>query len=317
MVWAGLGGGNTMDVFTMTVSHELAETISDPGGIASNPSQSYGVVVTPPAGLPRVILTGPPGSPGYPTPVYGSVDQIGDYEPAPPSQAHYGFRLNGVMVQPYWSQADNAFIVPDQTWSANQQKIVLQPVWNGSSFPTQQYDLFAMAALNGSTIPTFSVNALKTQATLGSETVTFDFGTIRNVSNYVVYGGIEAKYIALANETTFTGGTAQLGLGLPTSGEQVVYSRTGQGLGVVRHFQGGDIYWSWSTGQADVVYGAIGAKYASLGGAAVFGLPTSDELPWSGQPGGRVSHFQRGDIYWSPATGAVAVPHTLPGLHLL
>jgi uncharacterized protein with LGFP repeats len=69
-------------------------------------------------------------------------------------------------------------------------------------------------------------------------------------------------------------------------------------------FQGGAIYWSPSTG-AHVVYGAVAAKYNSVGGAAAYGLPTSDEAYVAGVPGVRVSNFQGGrDIYWSSATGA-------------
>lgn len=55
------------------------------------------------------------------------------------------------------------------------------------------------------------------------------------------------------------------------------------------------------------VYGAIGAKWASLGGAAGFlGEPLTDE---TGTPDGvgRFNHFVGGSIYWTPATGAWSV----------
>ena len=63
MIYVGtsfLSGTTTLfkDGFTLAASHELAETISDPGGIATIPSQSYGIVVTPPAGLPSTALVG-------------------------------------------------------------------------------------------------------------------------------------------------------------------------------------------------------------------------------------------------------------------
>jgi hypothetical protein len=73
--------------------------------------------------------------------------------------------------------------------------------------------------------------------------------------------------------------------------------------GKVQHFQHGDIFWSAATG-AHEVHGAIGAKYAQLGGPASFlGFPTGDEA--AGQvSGSRYNFFQNGRIYWSAATGA-------------
>jgi hypothetical protein len=55
------------------------------------------------------------------------------------------------------------------------------------------------------------------------------------------------------------------------------------------------------------VYGAIGEKYAALGGAGGFlGAPLTDE---TGTPDGigRYNHFQHGSIYWTPKTGAFEV----------
>ncbi len=52
------------------------------------------------------------------------------------------------------------------------------------------------------------------------------------------------------------------------------------------------------------VCGLIREKYVSLGGAASFlGSPTSDEFS-AGDGRGRGSHFEHGEIYWSPQTGA-------------
>ena len=52
------------------------------------------------------------------------------------------------------------------------------------------------------------------------------------------------------------------------------------------------------------VYGAIGEKWAQLGGEGGFlGAPVTDE---TGTPDGvgRYNHFQGGSIYWTPQTGA-------------
>jgi hypothetical protein len=113
--WAGVSNDTKVwkDAYTLTLSHELAETISDP--------DSNGIRVNPPSGLPASL--------------YGGT-QIGDNEPEPSGGIHYGYRLNGAWVQPYWSNQDQAFIVPD----GNAQNFYLDPVWNGTSF-TGTYNL--------------------------------------------------------------------------------------------------------------------------------------------------------------------------------
>ncbi|RBY91729.1 hypothetical protein DQ244_10600 [Blastococcus sp. TBT05-19] len=87
-------------------------------------------------------------------------------------------------------------------------------------------------------------------------------------------------------------------LGYPTSDE------IGLAGGALSRFQGGFIYWSPATG-ARSVWGAILDAYAAqrweLG---PLGYPTSDEIVL---PGGALSRFQGGFIYWSPATGAHSV----------
>ncbi len=53
-----------------------------------------------------------------------------------------------------------------------------------------------------------------------------------------------------------------------------------------------------------IVYGAIRAKWDSLGAETGFlGAPTTDELS-TACGGGRFNHFAGGSIYWTPATGA-------------
>ncbi|MEJ6020198.1 alpha/beta hydrolase-fold protein [Corynebacterium sp. H113] len=58
---------------------------------------------------------------------------------------------------------------------------------------------------------------------------------------------------------------------------------------------------------ARVVNGAIGAAYAAAGGAkSTLGLPTSGEIKLNR---GAFQRFEHGSIYWSPETGAHAVPN--------
>jgi hypothetical protein len=75
------------------------------------------------------------------------------------------------------------------------------------------------------------------------------------------------------------------------------------GAGYRIRYQQGAIYYR-GNGTPAWVYGDIGAKYDSLGGPnSWLGFPTADEAPFP--EGGRVSTFERGDIYWWPDVGAV------------
>lgn len=105
-----------------------------------------------------------------------------------------------------------------------------------------------------------------------------------------VHGAIRGKYSALGWERSF--------LGYPLTNE----TTTPDGVGRYNHFQGGSIYWSPSTGAWEV-HGAIRAHWASLGWErSPLGYPISDELVVYGGAA-RISHFQRGSIYWSASAG--------------
>ena len=106
-----------------------------------------------------------------------------------------------------------------------------------------------------------------------------------------VHGSIRGKYLALGWERSF--------LGYPLTNENT----TPDGIGRYNHFQGGSIYWSPGTGAWEV-HGLIRAHWASLGWErSALGYPISDELVVFGGAG-RISHFQRGSIYWSATAGA-------------
>lgn len=104
-------------------------------------------------------------------------------------------------------------------------------------------------------------------------------------------GEIAAKYQAL-------GGCASA-LGAPTTGELPCPD----GIGRFNHFDRGSIYWTPSLG-AHEVHGLIHDKWASLDWEkGSLGYPITDE---NAAPDGigRYSVFERGSIYWTPATGA-------------
>ncbi len=110
----------------------------------------------------------------------------------------------------------------------------------------------------------------------------------------IVRGGILAAWLA-------TGGTTG-SLGFPTTSD----APTADGRGAFVRFQGGDVYWSPTTG-TQVVRGSILSTWLAGGGATgPLGFPTtSDAKTADGR--GYVVRFQNGDVYWSPATGTQVV----------
>jgi uncharacterized protein with LGFP repeats len=110
-----------------------------------------------------------------------------------------------------------------------------------------------------------------------------------------VIGDIRDKWISLGGPQSF--------LGNPLTDE----TPTPDGRGRFNHFEGGSIYWTPTTG-AHEVHGAIRDKWASMGWErSSLGYPLSDETPTSDGVG-RFNNFQRGQIAWSPAKGAVVHP---------
>lgn len=108
-----------------------------------------------------------------------------------------------------------------------------------------------------------------------------------------VHGGVRSTW----NRTGGVNGP----LGYPRTGE------TDHGAGGVQQlFQGGTVVWSARTGAA-AVRGAVGARWAALGGGAgPLGYPLGGER--GGLSGGGAQQaFERGRILWSPATGAQPV----------
>ena len=116
-------------------------------------------------------------------------------------------------------------------------------------------------------------------------------GTSCPGGNGVVVGAIEAKYHQLGGCGSF--------LRRPITNEMTTPDKVGR----YNVFENGSIYWTPSTG-AHEVHGLIRDKWRDLGWeAGVLGYPIKDEIP-TPDGAGRFSVFQRGSIYWSPATGA-------------
>jgi hypothetical protein len=174
MVWVGTrstGAGTVdRDAFTLILSHELAETIGD-------------TLVNVPPTLPASLIAG---------------NQIGDNEPEPAGQPHYAYRLGGpggVLVQAYWSQQDNAYIVPD----GNTQKFFLAPVWNGTSF-TGNYDLTVRGdqiVANDAITVDQDASTQGVKITENGQGVTFEPGRINSVTVGTGYGVNQVSVAAL------------------------------------------------------------------------------------------------------------------------
>lgn len=127
----------------------------------------------------------------------------------------------------------------------------------------------------------------------------FQNGTIiwktNSAAAFSVHGAIYSKWGTVGYDTGL--------LGFPLTDE----TGTPDGVGRFNHFDGGSIYWSPATG-AHIVTGAIRQKWSTIDWErGALGYPVSDEQDLPGHPGGRVSHFQGGDITWTPAGGAVVV----------
>lgn len=106
-----------------------------------------------------------------------------------------------------------------------------------------------------------------------------------------VRGSIEQRYLATGGPTGF--------LGLPLTDETATADRAGR----FNRFEGGSIYWSPATPAVEV-HGAIRVRWEQLAAeAGPLGYPVSDE-DTTPDGTGRVNHFQRGKIYFTPSTGA-------------
>jgi uncharacterized protein with LGFP repeats len=114
-----------------------------------------------------------------------------------------------------------------------------------------------------------------------------------SIGAHAVYGAIRAKWAALGYELGFAG--------YPTSDETDT-----PGGGRVSGFQGAQIYWSSSTGTAEV-HGQILNQYLALGSSGgIAGFPVTDETDAAGVPGARMNVFSATNlaIYWSAESGA-------------
>jgi hypothetical protein len=168
-IWVG---GTTLDDRTRIFSHEIVEAMSDARyalgpGISVAQGASWNLE---------------PGEQLF--------AQIGDYEP---EGGPYTYRVRGgdgelVQVQAYWSQQDQAFVVPD----GNRQQFILNPIWNppdpthpNGTF-TGQYGLVVQGdQLGGNYNDQILIDRTASggvQVTFNGEVAQFDPGVIAGIS---------------------------------------------------------------------------------------------------------------------------------------
>ncbi len=156
-IWVGGGNSGTfnLDTYTTTLSHEVAELTVNPVAYeVGTGTYRFGWEVNPGASFPN-----PPGN----------SNQICDYE-----AQNYTARLLGVDVQSYWSQTNQAFIIPDnntQNFYVNNGVLTLQGNQNG-------------ILSNSFSVETTSAGDF--EADMNGESVVFDPGEITSVR---VFGG--------------------------------------------------------------------------------------------------------------------------------
>jgi hypothetical protein len=186
MISVGTRSSGMADRFGRTFSHEMAERMSDPT------EDGHGVEVYPPTGIPSNLLT----NPSRPATDPSNLSQIGDNEPEPSGQPHYSYRIggaSGVTVQPYWSNAFQAFIVPD----GNSQRFNLAPSWQVDTIggvTTATFNGTYALTINGDQLAshndTIFLDVVNNgaQVTLNGQTVRFDPGAISQVEVYTGSG---------------------------------------------------------------------------------------------------------------------------------
>jgi hypothetical protein len=110
-IWNGTADGDTSslaDHCSLVFSHEMAESMTSPGGRGFQVNNGNKYRISPPESSP---------------------DQICDFE-----AANYEYRSHGTLVQPYWSRADNDFKVTD----GNAQTVLVTPIWNKNADGSQK-----------------------------------------------------------------------------------------------------------------------------------------------------------------------------------
>lgn len=179
-IWNGTSFGTLplRDACSLIFSHEMAECMTDPGGrgYEVNPGKSW------------------------PNPAPNS-RQIADYE-----GNSYSYRMpNTVLVQPYWSRNDNAWLVTD----GNAQMMNVKPNWTGKSF-NNNYDVTInggqLAGSEGDNL-VIGKDAFGLTMTLNNERFQMDSGQLRTATANISKGLVQINDSPTMTGITINGGT--------------------------------------------------------------------------------------------------------------
>jgi hypothetical protein len=165
---ARASGGINIDQATDTFSHEVAEATAS------------AVVVN---------------DPGY----LGMGSQICDNEPED-SWWGYAYRVNGVLVQAYWSQQDRAWVVPN----GNSAVVRLTPTWSGGSFTGASAVSLGGAQLGAIVNDQFTVTQTPSrglQVALNGQVFSFESGFVTALT---LTGASGANTLVLQGASSFT-----------------------------------------------------------------------------------------------------------------
>jgi hypothetical protein len=192
-------GPLNVDALTQTLSHEIVESITDP---TAGWPQIFGAL----NGLAKEIA----GWIGVPTPAItgtgGLLNNSGSNEIADgeaETGAGYNYRLAGESVQAYWSQKNQAFIVPD----GNLQNFLLTPQYGANNNFQGNYMLDIQGDQNGQVGNTIDLGMTSTgglTVTLNGETATFDPNQIVGVT---IEPGAGTNTIKIESDSITVNGT--------------------------------------------------------------------------------------------------------------
>jgi hypothetical protein len=195
----GISSGNRqdqLDSFSQTFGHELVESMTDPYIRTHDANRFYH---------------------GKNFTTNESYDEVADFEP---NDGRYTYRLgNGTLVQAYWSQKDQQFVVPDGTV----QTFTLAPQYAtppGGAPDQSNFEFRYNLTVNGDQLAgkddRFTVEAVTSglqaggvRVTLNGEAVTFD-GQIRNLT---LNTGTGDDAVDIESLPAFVGLTVNLGGG--------------------------------------------------------------------------------------------------------
>jgi hypothetical protein len=205
----GLTGVTTLDYYVDNFAHELAENITDPN------SSNNAITVTPNS-------PNPAANPIYP-PDGGTDNQVCDAE----AQLYVyrildGVHPNGLLVQSYWSQKDDAYLIPDGT----PENFTLTPInptnsnqSNNPTFPNGEEQYALSFNGDGDTIA-IGDDAGRLKITInGKDSVEFDAGQITSITvsshsgnSHLVVNDVGAVTKVTSITDSDSGGSSQLTL---------------------------------------------------------------------------------------------------------